>query len=436
MEWQIALVIIAVAFLVLLILGIPLAAAMGIVGAVYILVLQGSRIGMGAIALQTLKGFISYDLLAIAFYVLIGELMLVGGLAADMFEFASKWLQRIPGGLAIVAIACGTIFATCSGSSTASTSTIGKISIPQMLERGYSKRLAVGAVAAAGGLAHLIPPSILMVVYASFNELPVGQMLMAGVIPGLLVATGYAAVALTWGVRHPESAPRETAASWKERFLVLRKMIGPLLIVFSVIGTIILGIATVTEASVMGSIMAVIPVIIRKKFSMKSFSEVLHQTVLTTSFIVFIMIGAKLFSWVLSYFMIPQHIVEWVATFSVSPIMLIIMFQVLYFILGMFLDTIGQIFITMPIILPILLNLGFSPIWFGVMFFINVEMGMITPPYGIILYVLKGIAPPQVSINDIVWGSAPFFVADISAIALIMAFPAIALWLPGVIFGG
>ncbi|MBI2832761.1 MAG: TRAP transporter large permease subunit [Chloroflexi bacterium] len=435
MEWQVTLALIGGSFLVLLILGVPIAASMGVVGAVYILLVTGNMVGLEAIGLGTMRSMANYDLFAITFYVLIGELMLIGGLADDMFQFASKWLNRLPGGLAVVSIAVATLFATCSGSSAASTSTIGKISIPQMLERGYDKRLAVGSVAASGGLAHLIPPSILMVVYASFNDLPVGHMLLAGLIPGLLLAGLYTAVAVTWALRWPNAAPREASVSWRERMVVLRKLLGPMLVAFAVLGTIMLGIATVTEASVMGAVMALILVVIRRRYNGGLLRHALRQTIITTTFIVFIIVGAKLFSWVLNYSTIPQYIVEAVADLPVTPTQLIILFMVMYFILGMFLDTIGQIFITMPIILPILLSLGYSPLWFGILFFINVEMGMVTPPYGIILYVLKGIVPDNISMGDIIRGSIVFFLGDITTLTLVMAFPAIALWLPGVIFG-
>ncbi|MBI2831921.1 MAG: TRAP transporter large permease subunit [Chloroflexi bacterium] len=435
MEWQFALAIIGVAFVILLLLGVPLAVSMGIVGAVYIITIIGPEKGLQAIGFQMMKSLNSYNLLPIIFFVVMGEFMLIGGLADDIFDFASKWLNRLPGGLSLVAIGSCTIFSTLSGSTSAATSTIGKLTIPEMLKRGYSKRLATGAVAAAGGLAHMIPPSIQLVVYATFVEVPVGRMLMAGFIPGFMLATGYSLVAITWGLMRPSDAPREAAVQWKDRFVSVKKLSAPLLLILSVMGSIFFGIATVTEASAIGAIVAFILFVVRKGFTWHGFKEPLRQSVVTSTFVVFIIIGAHLFSWVLNYFRIPHQIMGFVVSLKMEPILFIIVCMLLYLILGMFIDTMGQVFITMPVILPILDQFGYSPIWFGILFYIMVEVGMITPPYGMILYIIKGISPSNISFGDILRGAMPFFISDFTTLTLVMAFPALALWLPSLMYG-
>ena len=436
MEWQVIGIIIGAALVGLLLLGIPLAVGIGIIGAIAIMLLTGVTMGLEAVGIQLWISLTNYHLLTIMFFVALGEFMLAAGVTQDMFNFASKWLNRLPSGLAIVSIGTCALFATCSGSTTAAVATVGKLSIPEMLKRGYNKRLATGTIAAAGGLAHLIPPSILAVVYAAFNEIPVGQMLMAGVIPGFLLAGAYALVAVTWGLTRPGDAPREAAVAWKERLMVTRKMWAPALIVFSVLGLIFMGITTVTEASATGAITAFILLVFRRRSTWyRFFTESLRQTVLTTTFILFIIVGAKLFSWVLNYFMIPHHLVGIIVDLSVSPLTLIIIFMLLYLFLGMFIDTMGQIFITMPIVIPIVIALDFSPIWFGILFLLCVEVGQISPPFGMIPYIIKGIAPTGITLSDVLRGYlTSYFLADLAVLALLLTFPVLALWLPGIMY--
>lgn len=437
MPWQIALAIIFSAFIVLLLLGVPIAVSMGIVGMGFMIFLMGDELSRSALGISSLKVMTNYGFLTIPLFILMGEFMLAGGVVEDIFNVASKWLNRLPGGLAVVGIGSCAIFAACSGSNVACATSIGKMVIPQMMNRGYDKRLATGAVVASGGLAMLIPPSIIMIIYASFLELPVGEMLMAGFIPGFILAGGYIIVAVVWALARPSAAPREPDVSWRERFAATKKVAAPLAIILAVLGSIYFGVTTVNEAAGIGVVVTFIIFLVRRGFHRAGLEHAITQSLIASGFVIFIIVGAQFFSWTVNYFKLPQHILDYAVTLSLPPLALIGIFMIVYFILGMFLDAAGQIFITMPIILPILRSFGLSPIWFGILFLIVQQIGTVSPPYGILLFVVKGISPPQVSFKDVLMGYArAFFFADISTLILVMVFPSLALWLPSRMSGG
>jgi tripartite ATP-independent transporter DctM subunit len=434
MEWYLVAIAIVIILFALLLVGVPVSISLGTVSLGTIILLIGFDGATNVVAGEAAYFLTNYSLIAIPMFVLMGELLFVGGTADNIFDIASAWLRRIPGGIALVAVGTSAIFATLSGASIGALATVAVLTIPQMLKRGYSKRLATGSVGAAGGLAHLIPPSILMVLYASIVEVPIGQALMAGVLPGILLGATYAAVVIGWAKLRPDAAPREPEVSWRQRFSVLRKGIGPLFVIFAVTGTIFLGIATATEASALGAAAALILAVGSKKVKLAQIWQCGVGAAKTTSFILLIAMGGALLSWVLSYLHVPTHMLSFAQNVEVNRWWIVLAVMAMYLILGAFIDPVGMIIITMPVVAPLMVSLGFDPLWFGVLLMINIELALITPPLGIGLYIVKGVSPKEVELNDVLYGCSVFFIADIIVLGLVMIFPQIALWLPSQMF--
>ena len=430
MDWYVFAGLLACLVAVLIVLGVPVAVSLGLTSALFLLGELGLDRTLAVLGTEFFEFWTNYPLIAVPLFILMGEFLFVGGTADDIFDIASKWLQGIRGGLAIVTIGAGAIFGALSGSSLAAVSTFGILALPKLLERGYDKRLAVGAVASAGGLDHLIPPSILMVLYASVTEVSVGKMLMAGFIPGLILAGAFGLVVWGWVWWTPQAAPREPAASWAERVGALRKAGVPLLLVLAVLGSIYLGVATATEAAGIGALASLGVTMARRKVTVERLWQGLQHTVQTTAFVMLIAVGGKLLSWVLTYHQIPQRLVDVLVQAEVNRWVLMIAFQLMYIVLGMFIDPVSMIIVTMPVLVPVLTALHFDLIWFGVLLMVNIEMALITPPVGFSLYILKGLAPEDVTFNDVLAGCLIFALADLAVIAILMVFPELVLWLP------
>lgn len=435
MEWYVIFFSIIGVMLAVMLIGLPIAVSLGLVSLSFMIAVAGFSRGLALVGGEIVDFWSNYTLIAVPLFIFMGEFLFAGGTAADIFDVASKWLQRLPGGLAIVAIGAGAIFATLSGSSLAGVSTIGIMSIPEMLKRGYNKRLTMGAVGGGGALAHLIPPSILAIIYSSITEVSAGRQLMAGFLPGLVLAGAFATIAVVWAIRDPASAPPEPSVSWKERIFVMRRAIWPLVMVLLVLGTIYTGLATVTEAAGLGALGALVIALVRRKLTWHIFWHTVLATIKTTAFIMFIAVAGKILSWVLTYYLIPQHLVETITGTGLNRWLILILIQLMYVVLGMFIDPVGMIIVTVPILHPVVVGLGFDVIWFGVLLLINIEMALITPPVGFTLYILQGIAPKEVKFSDILAGCFIFAMADVVVMAIVMVFPQIALWLPSKMMG-
>ncbi|MBI4588705.1 MAG: TRAP transporter large permease [Candidatus Rokubacteria bacterium] len=430
MEWYVLGSLLACIIVVLMAIGVPIGVTLGLTSAVFLFGALGPDRTLSVLGTEFFEFWTNYPLIAVPLFILMGEFLFVGGTADDIFDIASKWLQGVRGGLAIVTIGAGAIFGALSGSSLAAVSTFGILALPKLLDRGYDKRLAVGAVASAGGLDHLIPPSILMVLYASVTEVSVGKMLMAGFIPGMVLAGAFGLVIWVWVWWRPLAAPREPAVTWGERFSVLRKAGLPLLLVLAVLGSIYLGVATATEAAGIGALASLGVAISRRKVTAERLGQGLRHTIQTTAFIMLIAVGGKLLSWVLTYYLIPQRLVDLLVQAQVNRWALMIGFQFMYIVLGMFIDPVSMIIVTMPVLVPILTALHFDLIWFGILLMVNIEMALITPPVGFSLYIIKGLAPENVTFNDVLSGCLIFTLADVLVIAILMIFPELVLWLP------
>lgn len=417
-------------FAVLLTVGVPIFASLG-VSSMLGMFLHGGVTSLNVIPSILHRGLSSYSLICIPLFILMGEVMARTSIGGRLYNLFYLWLNRLPGSLAIASVGSAAVFGAMSGVSVAGAATIGRFAIPEMLKRNYDPGLAGGSVAAAGSLALLIPPSIGFVLYGEMADQSIGKLFTAAILPGILL-TGLMMLYLYILVHlRPQMAPREASqVSWKARFKALADIWAAAILILLVLGTIYLGIATPTEASGIGALGAFIVAASYKELSWSTTLEIFRSTIVTSGMILLILIAALLFGYIMTRLMIPQMLITWITEISQPAWVILLLIMVFLLIIGMFLDIVSIILISTPILLPVIVALGFSPIWFGVIMIIACEMAVITPPVGLNLYVIKGIAP-QISLNDIIRGALPFVLVEALAILILIVFPQIALWLPG-----
>ncbi len=415
--------------LILLASGLPVAFSLGLGGVAGMILFMG---GDGALAQLPIIGYKSLDdfvLTAVPMYILMSQILLTGKVGNDLFELANKWLRHLPGGLGIATVMACAVFAAITGSSVACAVTIGAIAIPEMLSRGYERSLVLGAVAAGGTLGILIPPSIPMILYGAITDESIGKLFMSGVVPGVIMTLMFTSIV----VYKSRNLPREEAASWDERITALKKSFWGLLLPVIVVGGIYTGIFTPTEAAGIGTVYSLIITYgIYRTLTLKDLPGILNDTIKTTCMIFAIMIGASLFGFVLTILDAPQALTNYVAEMQTSRWVVFIAINCLLLFLGCILESVSIIFITLPILFPLIMSLGFDPIWFNVVMLLNLELALITPPVGMNLFVLQGISPDS-KMTQIVKGVIPFGAAMFVLIFILCLFPEIATWLPSVV---
>lgn len=415
--------------LLLLVMGLPVAFSLGMAGVAGMLLFMG---GDGALAQLPIIGYKSLDdfvLTAVPLYILMSQILLTGKVGNDLFELANKWLRHLPGGLGIATVMACAVFAAITGSSVACAVTIGAIAIPEMLARGYERSLVLGAVAAGGTLGILIPPSIPMILYGAITDESIGKLFMSGVVPGAILTVLFIMIV----VYRSRNLPREDAASWDERISALKKSFWGLLLPVIVVGGIYTGIFTPTEAAGIGTVYSLIIAFgIYRTLSLKDMPEILEDTIKTTCMIFAIMIGASLFGFVLTILDAPQALTNFVVDMQTNRWVIFVAINILLLFLGCILESVSIIFITLPILFPLIVRLGFDPIWFNVVMLINLELALITPPVGMNLFVLQGISPDS-KMTQIIKGVIPFGAVMALEILLLCFFPEIATWLPSVV---
>jgi C4-dicarboxylate transporter DctM subunit len=368
-------------------------------------------------------------LITLPLFILMAEVVSFSGVGDDMYTAAHDWLSWLPGGLAISSIATCTGFAAICGSSPATAAAVGVVSVPEMIKRGYNKRLAVGSVSVGGTLGILIPPSITMIIYGLITETSIGKLFIAGIIPGIILSLILCSAVAIYVMIKPEMAPRTKGVSWKKRFDSLKKIWAFIVLVISIMGSIYLGIATPEESAAIGATTAIIIALLYRRLSLKAIHGALLRTVAVTAMIMFMVLGGNVFAFLLSTMSIPQYITNLIVGLEVSRWAVMIVINIVFLILGCLLDPMAIMVICLPILFPIVSKLGFDPVWFGIIVTINVEMGMITPPFGLNLFILKA-SLKEVTMEDIVRGSLPFVLLLMLGLAVIMVFPILATWLP------
>ena len=418
----------ALFIIILLVIGMPVAFTLTIAGILGIIqfIDMSTLSQVPVIAYKTLD---SYVLTSVPLYILMSQIMLTGKVGSGLFELGSKWMGHLPGGLGIATIFACAIFAAISGSSVATAVTIGAMAIPEMLKRGYDRKLVVGSVAAGGTLGILIPPSIPMILYGTITDESVGKLFMSGVVPGALLTLAFVAYIVidSW------NKPREEKASMEEKMKALRENFWGLLLPVIIIGGIYTGVFTPTEAAAVGTIYAlVITFFVYRSLSVSDMPGILRSTIKTSCMIFAIMVGAMLFGYILTVLQVPQALMSLVTEGHMNRWVILIGINIVLLILGCVLETVSIILITLPMLYPIIKALGFDPIWFNVVLLINMELALITPPVGMNLFVIKGISPDS-TIGQIIQGSVPFAIIMALEIVLLCLAPDLATWLPAVL---
>ncbi len=430
MDPVIAGVIGTVLVFILLFLGMPIAFALMLVGFAGISYLASIEAALPIAARTVYEVSAYYPYTVIPLFIVMGGFAGSSGMTKDLYSAFDKWFRKLPGGLGIATIGACAGFAAVSGSSVATAATMGTVALPEMKRFNYHPRLATGTVAAGGTLGFLIPPSIGFIVYGMLTEQSIGKLLVAGMIPGLILAVAYMAIVVVWVKLNPSVAPvSPEAVSWREKFSALLGVWEPLAIFLVVMGGIYGGLFTPTEAGAMGATVLFLVAIIKRKLNRQNLVDALLEAVRISVMVLFLVAGANVFSYFLALSTIPMKVAGWAAALEVSPYLIHTIIIVIYLFLGCFLDAISMMVLTMPVIYPVILALGFNPIWFGVIAVLMMEAGLITPPMGLNIFTVAGVAK-DVPIETIFRGVAPFLLSIFAIVILITIFPQLALFLP------
>lgn len=417
--------------LLLMAIRVPIGIALGSVSLLGLIWVRGLGSALGVFGDLPFEFGANWSLSAVPMFVLMGAVAFHTGLTSSLFSCARLWLSRLPGGLAVATNFASAGFAAASGSSLATAAAMGRLAIPEMLKMKYDPALATGVVAAAGTLGSLIPPSILFVLYGWFTETSIGALLLAGVLPGLLTAFVYAAMIIGRCMVWPELAPPVADdPSWKERFDSLLEVWPIPLLVLGVIGGIYSGFATATEAAALGAIFAILIGLFRRTMTLSVMKTSLMETLESTASIFFVAIGALMLTRLLAFCGLPAFMASTVSAWSVDPLLLVIGVSIVYLILGCFLDPLGLLLLTLPVFHPMFVALKVDMIWVGVIIVKYIEIGLLTPPVGLNVYVVKGVVGDRVPITTIFKGVGWFIVAEAIIMTLLIAFPGISTWLP------
>jgi C4-dicarboxylate transporter, DctM subunit len=422
-------ILIFVLLFVLLAAGMPIGFAMGLsafLGTLKLIDVNAALALLGQTAYETA---LSYDLSVVPMFVLMGYIAGGAGLSESLYRACNAWLGHRRGGLALATIGgCGAFAAIC-GSSLATAATMSQIALPEMRRYKYDDRLATGSVAAGGTIGILIPPSVLMVIYGLLTETSISRLFLAGIVPGILTVLGFMITISIVTRINPKLGPPAERSTMRQRLAALRDVWGTVVLFLLVIGGLYLGVFSPTEAASIGAVGALILGILNGKFSWRLLTNSLMETVKTTAMIFTILIGAILFNNFLILASLPSLISEWITSLPLGHVAILIVILIMYFVLGCLLDSLAMVLLTIPIVFPIISALGFDPVWFGVIVVMVVELGLITPPIGMNVFVIKGIAK-DVPLESIFRGVTPFVVAQLVLIAILVAVPQIALWLP------
>lgn len=429
----------------------PLLLAVLGMGAVFLLVALGMPIAfvtaaVGLAGLIALRGFVpagvlaagvphsevsSYTLIVIPFFIMMGAFASAAGITGDLYRMAKAWFGHLPGGLAIATTWGTALWSAISGSSTATAAVMGRMAVPEMLAAGYDRRLASGSVAAGAAMDALIPPSVIMIVYGLLVEAPIGPLLIAGFVPGIMEAASFAVLIYFIGVRNPAMAPPAPRAPWAERrrSFLRAGCIGFVAIFAVVFGGIYFGVFTPTEAGGIGAFATFAIALGLGRLDRRTLGEGMLETGKVTVMVFMIIAGVLIFSRFLAFSGFTQRATDFVLSLGLPPMGILLGMLAIYLVLGCFLDAIGMMALTLPIFAPIVEKLGFDMIWFGILVVKMIEIALITPPVGLNVYVLRG-ALPQVPTADIFRGTLPFLAVQFANVALILAFPGLVLWLP------
>ena len=447
MSIEVITILMFVSMVLLLLTGLPLVFCLGAIAIAFALLLWGGPGAGGMLAFTTWGLMNWYMMIAIPFFLFMGAVLQVSGIADTLFGTIYKWMGGLRGGLAMGTVMICAIIAAMVGLTGPATVTMGLIALPSMVKRGYNKIMVTGAIQAGGALGFLIPPSILAIVYCLIAHASVGKLFAAGVGPGLMLATFYI---IYIGVRcnlQPNlgpTIPLEERASWKDKLISLKWLILPTLLICMVLGFIVLGVTSITEASAIGAFGAILCAAINRRLTLRALREALFTTARITAMVLWVGISAIAFSTIYDGLGAVEIIKGVLAGLGLGPYGVLIMIQLSLIILGMFLDDGAIMFITTPVYVPLIESLGFDPVWFGIVFMVNLQTSFLTPPFGYALFYMKrvvtdifrsGKISQEITMADIYRSVWPFVLIQVAGLVMVIVFPSIAMWLPSLIFG-
>ena len=415
--------------LFLFVAGVPIAFVLTAVGLAGILFQRGIP-GLYQFALQFWEGGSNFIYICIPLFIFMAVAMEKGKVGKLIFDVAAKWLRRLPGGLGISTIGASAVFAALSGTSVATAATVGLVAYPEMKDRGYPKRITLGALSAGGGLGMLIPPSVPLIIYGALTGESIGKLFIAGIIPGIILALLYCLLIAIRAWRGDINVV-EPPSTWREKFCSIKKAFWGLALIPIVIGGLYMGFFTPTEAGAVGMVLSLlIVVLIYRSLKITEIPAMLGDTLRVSVMIFFLLLGAGLFSYVIALYGIPALVTDWVLHLNVPPIWIILMFNLFFLVLGCFVDGASLMVISLPLAYPVVTALGFNGVWFGIVLMVNINMAVETPPVGLNLYVLKGIAR-DISLADVTMGVIPFYMCEIMGLIIVILFPWLSLCLLG-----
>ena len=412
----------------LLMIGLPVAISLAISGALGIFLANGIDVLLGILSASPGSALTTYELLTIPMFILMSEFMGVSGITGSLFSAISKWTQKINGGVGIAAVVTGAAFGAISGSSTAAAATLGKISTPAMQAEGYSPRMAGSIAAISGTIAMLIPPSVALIFYGLLSGVSIADLLIAGIVPGILVTLTIAITIRILLIRNPIATDSNTTYSFPEKLMALR-VAGPFILLFGIVtGLIYTGIATPVESSALGALGAFVLALKSGNLTVEAFKKAVVETCCISAMIGLIVVCAHIFGYFITMTGVTRNLVNYVGLLEVSPYLILFFLVILYLVLGLFLDLISILILTIPVVLPVVVSLGFDPIWFGVIVILLAEIGIVTPPVGMNVFVVSKVA--NIPVGELFVGVIPYIIMLLSLVAVLIAFPQIVLWLP------
>jgi len=434
MEWYLAGALLIGMVIVLMAIGVPVALAFMAANLMGMVIFIGSFGGLTQVVDNSTAMISRFQFVPVPMFILMGSLFFYSGLAVRVFDALDTLFGRLPGRLCFLTVAGGATFSTLTGSSMANTAMLGSLMVPEMRRRGYSQRMSMGPILGTGGLAMVIPPSNLGVLLASIASIDVGRLLVAGLIPGIVLAFLYAGLIILQVAMNPDAAPSYDIppTSWREKLRAVCINVLPMgVVVFMVVGFIILGIATPSEAAAFGVLGALVLAAAFRLLSWQVIWQSLESTVKVGAVVFLIIMNSGVFSQLLAYSGASAGLLHWATGFDVPLVMLLVMIFLVLLLLGMFMDPASMMLISIPIFFPLIRHLGVDPIWFGIFMLLALEMSQTTPPFGLLLYIMLGVAPPGTTLFQVARAAFPFLICDAILVGLLIVFPALALFLPG-----
>jgi tripartite ATP-independent transporter DctM subunit len=436
MSWQAAAWLMLGGSTVLLFLGLPVAFSFLVINLIGALIFLGGEAGLVQLARNSVSSVASFSLTPIPLFILMGEVLFHTGLAVKVIDGVERLIRQVPGRLAVVAVVAGTVFSAISGSTIATTAMLGSLMLPVMLARGYHPTMATGPLMAIGAVDMLIPPSALTVLLGSLSGISISKLLIGGVMPGLVLSLFFIIYIIARVKLNPTLAPASAFTEYRgwQKLRPFVQYVIPLVSIFVVVvASMSAGWATPTESAAIGAFFTMLLALAYRSLTIKNLLAALRGTTAISGMILFIILGATTFSQILSFSGASNGLVELIAGTGLSPMAVIALMMVLLIFLGLFVEQVSMMLITLPIYMPLVAKYGVDPVWFGVMFLICMQLGLLLPPHGLLLMTMKGVAPPQVRMGHIFQAVLPYIAMSLLVLALVFFVPAVAVWLPKVL---